>query len=143
VNKLNTSDLHFMGHSFGAATALTAASRRPDLLSSVIAHEPAVDWMPDDARRALFTEHKLEGGPRFTGGTGGYETHYVKEEKKEASNATCQPYHSLHDIPMLFLYSDEWKKRVRIFSCYVLQSRIKWTYRHLTVSTEMGRLRVD
>jgi hypothetical protein len=25
----------------------------------------------------------------------------------------------------------------------VLQSRIKWTYRHLTVSTEMGRLRVD
>jgi hypothetical protein len=86
--------------------------------------------MPDDARRALFAEHKIEGGPLFMGGTGGYETHYVKEEKIEESNTTCQPSNSLHDIPMLFLYSDEWKKKVRTFSvCNVLQSRIKWTSR--------------
>ena len=60
-----------MGHSYGACTSLTAASRRPDLVSSVIAHEPAFDWMPDDARRELFAEHKLVGGPRkYDGGTG-------------------------------------------------------------------------
>lgn len=102
VNKLNKCDLHFMGHSFGAATALTAASRRPDLASSVIAHEPIVDWMPDDARRALFAEHKLEGGPLYTGGTGGYETQDVEDEKKCASNGACQLSNALHDIPMLF-----------------------------------------
>lgn len=114
VDKLDTRHVHFMGHSFGGCTALTAASRRPDLVSSVIAHEPVVDWMPDDARRMLFPEHKLVGGPReYDGGTGGFVSiqEHV-EEKKEADDSTCRTtITSLHDIPMLFLYSDEWKQK--------------------------------
>lgn len=113
VDRLDTSDLHFVGHSYGGCTALTAASRRPDLASSVIAHEPAVDWMPDDARRSLFAEHKLVGAPQeYDGGTGGFLPQQ-EEEKKEADSATCRPSGSLHDVPMLFLYSDEWKQKVR------------------------------
>jgi len=124
VHKLDTSDLHFMGHSFGACTALTAASRRPDLASSVIAHEPAVDWMPDDARRSLFAEHKLVGGPReYDGGTGGFVAERNEEEKKDADNATCQSSDSLHDKPMLFLYSDEWKQKVSFLDCVLVFRR--------------------
>lgn len=108
VDKLDTSELHFIGHSFGGCTALTAASRRPDLASSVIAHEPAVDWMPDDARRSLFAEYKLIGGPRkYTGGTGGFLSSEQDDGKKEVDNTE-----SLHDVPMLFLYSDEWNQKV-------------------------------
>lgn len=107
VNKLDTSDMHFIGHSFGGCTALTAASRRPDLASSVIAHEPAVDWMPDDARKSLFSDHKLIGGPRYDGGTGGFLSSEQDDEKKEVDNSE-----SLHDVPMLFLYSDEWNQKV-------------------------------
>jgi pimeloyl-ACP methyl ester carboxylesterase len=119
VNRLDTRDLHFVGHSFGACTALTAASRRPDLASSVIAHEPVVDWMPDDARRSLFAEYKLVGGPReYNGGTGGFFVSERGEEKKESDSAVCEPSGSLHDVPMLFLYSDEWKQKVR-FCCWV------------------------
>jgi S-formylglutathione hydrolase FrmB len=113
VNKLDTSDLHFIGHSFGGCTALTAASRRPDLASSVVAHEPAVDWMPDDARRSLFADHKLIGGPRaYNGGTGGFISSEQDEEKKEVDSATYISSGSLHDVPMLFLYSDEWNQKV-------------------------------
>jgi dienelactone hydrolase len=51
--RLQTDHTFFMGHSFGGDTALTAAKRRPDLVKGVIAHEPAVDWMPDDSRRSF------------------------------------------------------------------------------------------
>jgi enterochelin esterase-like enzyme len=42
-----------MGHSFGGATALTLGFWRPDLIHAVIAHEPAIDWTPNDIRRQL------------------------------------------------------------------------------------------
>lgn len=115
VNRLDPGNVHFMGHSFGACTALTAAARRPHLASSVVAHEPVVDWMPDDARRELFPEHKLVGGPRaYDGGTGGYCSTDEEEEKKEADiSRRPETSSTLHDVPMLFLYSDEWKRQVR------------------------------
>jgi pimeloyl-ACP methyl ester carboxylesterase len=99
--RLQIGHTSFMGHSFGGATALTAAKRRPDLVRAVIAHEPAIDWMPDDARRSLFEEDRLEGSSHeFSGGTGGFG-----ESKDELET------NSLHDIPSLFLYSHEWTEK--------------------------------
>lgn len=117
VNKLDTSNLHFMGHSFGACTVLTAASRRPDLASCVVAHEPATDWMPDDARKSLFAQHKLVGGPRkYNGGTGGF-IEQPEEEKKEGDGTCDESSGSLHDVPMLFLFSDEWHQKASHLDC--------------------------
>jgi dienelactone hydrolase len=60
VNKLNTADVTAVGHSFGAATALGAANRRPDLFKCMVAHDPAIDWAPDDCRRALLPKHRFQ-----------------------------------------------------------------------------------
>ena len=81
VGKLDTTDVTLMGHSFGGCTVLSAAAQRPDLVSAVVAHEPAIDWMPDSARRALFSADRMEQlGTPYSGGTGGYEG--PKETKK-------------------------------------------------------------
>jgi dienelactone hydrolase len=102
LSRLAIGETVFMGHSFGGATALTAAMRRPDLVQSIVAHDPAVDWMPDDARRSLFPKDRLVGLENgFSGGTGGFgicENHDVCH----SSNA------SLHDKDMLLLFSNEW-----------------------------------
>jgi pimeloyl-ACP methyl ester carboxylesterase len=101
--RLAKNETYFMGHSFGGATALTAAMRRPDLAKSVIAHDPAVDWMPDDARRSLFPEDRLmDLEHSFTGGTGGFG-----EEKNSGAIAN----RSLHDLDMLVLFSYEWSEK--------------------------------
>lgn len=95
-----------MGHSFGGATALTAACRRPDLAQNgggVIAHDPATDWIPDDTRRSLFPPEKLkdlETAKGFAGGTGGY--------KDEPANDRG----TLHDLDFLLLFSHQWKLSV-------------------------------
>jgi len=46
----------FLGHSFGAATALGAAYRCPALASTVVLLNPVVDWLSDDVRTALLHE---------------------------------------------------------------------------------------
>ena len=89
----------FMGHSFGGATALTAAKRRPDLASAVIAHEPAVNWMPDDARRSLFS----------TSGVG-YDAFGLDNGDEEDIDT------SIHDVDMLILFSHEWREKKWGFS---------------------------
>jgi platelet-activating factor acetylhydrolase len=102
VGRLQKDHTFFMGHSFGGATALTAAKRRPDLVKGVIAHEPAIDWMPDDTRKSLFADDRLEGLARkFSGGTGGYE-----DENMDADMET-----SVHDVDMLVLSSNEWRDK--------------------------------
>ena len=91
----------FMGHSFGGATVLTAATRYPLLIKGVIAHEPALDWMPDDARKAFFHKDKLQAikEHNYTKGSGGYASEdYPKELQK------------LHQINMLILFSWEWRQ---------------------------------
>ena len=70
VGKLDTDDVTLMGHSFGGCTVLSAAAQRPDLISAVVAHEPAIDWMPDSARRALFSADRMEQlETPYSGGT--------------------------------------------------------------------------
>ena len=114
VGKLDTADITLMGHSFGGCTVLSAAAQRPDLVSAVVAHEPAIDWMPDLARRALFSADRIEQlEAPYSGGTGGYEDSKGSEEKKDdcqiaiAGGLASIPG-SIHDINMLYLYSDEW-----------------------------------
>jgi platelet-activating factor acetylhydrolase len=99
-NRLQLNHTFFMGHSFGGSTALTAAKRRPDLVKGIIAHEPAADWMPDDARTSLFPRKLLEKiGHSFDGGTGGFE---------KAEDETNSDDNSIHDVRMLVLNSEEW-----------------------------------
>jgi pimeloyl-ACP methyl ester carboxylesterase len=93
--RLQEDHVSFMGHSFGGATALTAAKRRPDLIRSVIAHEPAVDWMPDDARLSLLLESEYHGSSttdmiRCGGGGGGgtNTTHEMQRAMTIAAAAT-------------------------------------------------------
>jgi alpha/beta superfamily hydrolase len=101
VQKLNIKDVTFMGHSFGGSTALTAAHRRPHMPLCVVAHEPAVDWMPSDSSQALFLKGQIIGNESG-------------EEKKD--NTMKQKGHpqSIHDVNMLFLYSHEWNGYVRV-----------------------------
>lgn len=109
-------DTIYAGHSFGAATALGAACRRREAdVSTVILHDPATDWAPDDVRRALFHERFGGGGegPRYGGGTGGYEpkaesngaegsTNGDGEENMRSSSSSA-----LSRLDMLVLFSEE------------------------------------
>ena len=122
-DRIQLNSVFFMGHSFGGATALTAAHRRPDLLGSrggTIAHEPAVDWMPDDARSSLLPVDKLSGlspDHAYAGGTGGFDVD-VSNLKSDSP--------SIHDRHLLLLFSNEWRQLVssaRIMKLYLL-----WVY---------------
>ena len=120
VGRLDVENIIIAGHSFGGATAVTAASRNPSAYSCIIAHDPALDWMPDDARRAFFHESRFEGSSLvFTGGTGGYEVEesiHIDNDKKDddcdpASATTTETSGpSIHDLNSFLLYSHEWKK---------------------------------
>lgn len=97
----------FAGHSFGAATALGAAFRRPDLGGrTVVLHDPATDWLPDDVRRTLFhgrfgssnSESEQQDDNEalvYSGGTGGYET----EERDDADVTTAVGEEKKKDAP--------------------------------------------
>lgn len=65
VNKLNVKDITMMGHSFGGATALTVANRRPDLFICCVAHDPAIDWCTDGKMFLLFSEHRDASFPDY------------------------------------------------------------------------------
>jgi pimeloyl-ACP methyl ester carboxylesterase len=103
VDCLDTTQIHAMGHSFGGATALTVAFRRPDLFHSAIAHEPATDWSPDDVRKQIFPHAAIgkweHEGEAYTGGVGGYQESEAKPLKT-----------TYHQMPVLYLFSDEWYK---------------------------------
>ncbi len=95
IGKLNVNEIHYMGHSFGGATSFHAARKRPP--TSVIAHEPACDWIPDGTRASLFNSERLaESQVDYT---------YWKVDAKDDLSA------SVHDHDMLILYSSEWQKK--------------------------------
>jgi hypothetical protein len=121
VGKLKTDDLLAMGHSFGAATALTACGRKSEMFSCCISHDPAIDWIPDDVRRDLFnTERVKEIEMKYDGGTCGFETDSKNDspEKKKPGpfslfgkvfedDSDETQNSSVHDLDHFFLYSNE------------------------------------
>jgi hypothetical protein len=98
VGKLDTDEIHYMGHSFGGATSFHAArkagKRRP---SSVIAHEPASEWIPDATRGSLFDAKRLKGS----------NTNYTFW----TSDSTDGHSSSVHDFDLLVLFSHEWERK--------------------------------
>lgn len=111
VGKLNVNEFIAAGHSFGASTAITIAARCPEMFSSVVAHDPASDWMPDDVRMALFENHRL-GDLSYTGGTGGYDTNNSFNKSSLLSNVLSKLTNSskernIHDMNLCFLFSEE------------------------------------
>ena len=102
IDKLDVSDVTLMGHSFGGCSVLAAAAQKPHLITTVVAHDPAVAWMPDSARTSLFT-------PEYS------NSNKKKEEEKKDGDGQKSSYDelesgSIHDVNMLFLYCDEWAK---------------------------------
>jgi len=111
--RLDTESITFMGHSFGGATVLQAAQERPDLVQSVVAHDPALDWLPDEARRSLFAPELLKGleHHNFTGGTGGFANKDKTCSSRSEGINQMESSSSLHDTNILFLFSEEWRRK--------------------------------
>lgn len=57
--RLDLKNLTWAGHSFGGATVLTAAHRHPELVATVIAHEPAIDWAHPSSIASLFAKQRV------------------------------------------------------------------------------------
>jgi pimeloyl-ACP methyl ester carboxylesterase len=95
----------FVGHSHGGVTALTAANRRPDLVQAVVAHEPAMDWAPDDCRRSLFQSKRILQDTtlplQYDGGTGNFE-----EPTTDANHSSF-----IHDLDLLIMNSNQWVEK--------------------------------
>ena len=124
---LDTREVHYMGHSFGASTVLHAAhspprSSRAPRPATVIAHDPVSDWLPDDTRRSLFDDRRLRGGRyygEFIGFTGddaraeGRMGNDGAEDETSAAAATSTKTlpPSIHDLHMLVLSSHEWSTK--------------------------------
>jgi pimeloyl-ACP methyl ester carboxylesterase len=94
---------HLLGTSYGAAISLALAGRRPELVRSVVAHEPVVlDVVPDAAARAFMegVARQIAGGDIAGGakrffeegalGPGGWEL--VPEPVQNAAMANAHTY---------------------------------------------------
>jgi pimeloyl-ACP methyl ester carboxylesterase len=101
-NKLDVTDLHYMGHSFGGATVLHAAKSRPP--RSVLVYDPASDWMPTESRLSLFDLTRLKGS----------STNHSYWTRCDVDASICaieegDEKETIHDTTQLFvLFSDQW-----------------------------------
>jgi len=90
--KLNTKNgIHGIGHSYGGCCVLTSVSRQPQNFRSAVAHDPAVDWIAEDARKHIESGHK-------SGYTGGRP--YLKPNGPLSKG--------LDTLPIFVLYCSDW-----------------------------------
>lgn len=104
TGKLNVNEIHYMGHSFGGATALHAARRVQP--KSIIAHEPAADWLPDDSRASLYDINRMKDSP--------FNYTYWHVPLPSRTNETSDEGEhgvSIHDMDLLVLWSHEWVEK--------------------------------
>jgi pimeloyl-ACP methyl ester carboxylesterase len=109
VEDLAPGGAHLMGTSYGASIVLALAGRRPDLVRSVLAHEPPLmSLAPDPEVDALFARVQrqiaagdAEGGTRgffedVVLGPGGWDL--VPETLRRAATANAQTFADLAEI---------------------------------------------
>jgi pimeloyl-ACP methyl ester carboxylesterase len=110
IDELGAARVHLVGSSYGASIALGLAGRRPELVRSVVAHEPPLTGLcPQPAVEAQFASVQdqieagdVEGGTRrffeeVILGPGGWEL--VPEHVREASIANAQTFVDLREDP--------------------------------------------
>jgi pimeloyl-ACP methyl ester carboxylesterase len=110
VEALGRGPAHLVGSSYGAAICLGLAGRRPDLVRSVVAHEPPlVALSPEPEIEALFAEVQdqiaagdVEGGTRrffedVILGPGGWEL--IPEPLRRVAMANAQTFVDLREDP--------------------------------------------
>lgn len=90
----------FMGHSFGAASVLTAAHRHPELVHTVIAHEPALDWSHPSTVASLFAQSRIANLTKAS--------LYRRDRFGDPSPDDDSVHHSAN---VFFLFSHEWFKK--------------------------------
>lgn len=95
AGSIDPSKVLLVGHSFGGSTVLTAAARHPQLIRGVLVFDPAIDWMPADARVGMMPEVKHGDPP-----------HTASEDPELLHGVSL----GLQDVPSLFLYSDSWRQ---------------------------------
>ena len=84
-----------------------------------MAHHPALDWMTDEGKRALFPMEQIggDGEEEDDGGTGGYEeTDDGREEEKKSDGYDCEERgvgKGLHDMDLLIFFCEQWVETVR------------------------------
>lgn len=130
-NKLDINDITLIGHSFGGASVLSAATKYPELIKNVIVQDPVIDWLPESMRRSLLSESRLlNSGVSYNGGSTGWKKKQNAlvekkssynllngEEKKEPSEflrrlpSSSLNDKSIHDVNLFFIYCEEWHEK--------------------------------
>lgn len=140
--RLDADAVHFMGHSFGGVSVLHAAHKIAAMKAaaaagsattemktksfllprprSVVAHDPASDWIPDSTRRSLFDVERLkdstanhtywtrtEAATTAATNVGNYEEEGQQSQQPRPPIASF----SIHDFDLFLLFSHEWGHR--------------------------------
>ena len=140
--RLDADNVHFIGHSFGGASVLRAAHKiaamqaaaaagsaaadtvmasfLPPRPRSVVAHDPASDWLPESTRQSLFDVERLADSTanhtywtRTAAATTAAMTIGNHEEEEHPRQRPRPPTSSfsIHDFDLFLLFSHEWRQQ--------------------------------
>jgi platelet-activating factor acetylhydrolase len=127
---LDLTKITLHGHSFGGATMLTALARVGQEMAirecttntssststnidiaicNCVVHDPAIDWMPDDARDALLgstPNQKITPPPTSTTSPQHPPMHKQQQQKQKQQHAAAVA--RFDSTPIMFVYSESW-----------------------------------